>query len=279
MQEFRVFKLLFAILLAGSIASCRQASEKVDAEQSNGNAPPATITLSAAASTKDAIEKVVAEYQLLSNDKININTGASNALANQILNGAPVDLFLSASPRWAEEVESAGLASRSVKLLTNRLAIIVPRGNHAAVESPEDLLKPAVKKIALAGSSVPAGQYAEQALSKLNLMTSLSSENKIVRGQDVRTALSYVEQGEAEAGIVYTTDAAISEHVMLVHEFAPHLHDEIVYELVILKQSEVNTSLDKFVGFIESPQAEKIFLQFGFQRLSAATIQNAHATE
>lgn len=271
MQKLKLFELLIAILLVVPIASCRQASEKEVGRQATGNASPATITLSAAASTKNAIEKVVAEYQLLSDDKINVNTGASNALANQILNGAPVDLFLSASPKWAGEVESAGLSTRSVKLLTNRLAIIVPRGNPAAVESPKDLLKPAVKKIALAGNSVPAGQYAEQALTKLDLLTPLSSENKIVRGQDVRTALSYVEQGEAEAGIVYTTDAAISEHVKLVHEFEPQLHDEIVYVLVILKQSEVNTSLDKLVAFIESPQAEKVFLRFGFHRVAATT--------
>jgi molybdate transport system substrate-binding protein len=280
MNAVSAHRLLIASLVVCLFASCRPALQKGAENQATATRlSPATLTISVAASAKDVFEKIVAEYHRHSEDRIRINSGASNALANQIQNGAPVDLFLSASPKWSSEVETAGLARKSSKLLTNRLAIVVPRGNPGAVRSPNDLLKPTVRKIALAGESVPAGQYAEQALRKLNLMESLLTGNKVVRGQDVRTALSYVEQGEAEVGIVYSTDAAISDQVSLVHEFDPQLHDEIVYVLVTLKQKEAIEPLDKFVAFIESPEAEQIFLQFGFHRISAAPAENSQVKQ
>jgi molybdate transport system substrate-binding protein len=238
-------------------------------DRSNGiGAPDTELTFSIAASTKDAIQAIMEPFQASHPVKVNVNSGASNALATQIVHGAPVDLFLSASPAWAEYVAESGLAKRSIKLLTNRLVIVVPRGNPASVHSPMDLLNPAVHKIALAGESVPAGQYADQALSNLDILDTLLSQSKIVRGQDVRTALSYVERGETEAGIVYATDAALSQHVITVHEFDPGLHDAIVYVLVLLNRSENAATAEKLTSFLESPLATELFMEHGFQLMS-----------
>ena len=119
-----------------------------------------------------------------------------------------------------------------MRLLTNQLVIVVPSGNPGDVREPKDLLSDKVKKIALAGEKVPAGMYAEQALTKLDLLPQLTAAQKIVRGQDVRNTLSFVERGEAEAGIVYSTDVRIASGVTTAHEFDASLHDEIVYVLV-----------------------------------------------
>jgi molybdate transport system substrate-binding protein len=164
------------------------------------------IVVSAAASTKELVEELAKEFRTAAGTEVKVNAGPSNALASQILAGAPADLFISANQQWADEVEKAGKAVSAVRLLTNQLVIVVPRGNPGEVHEPQDLLADKVKKIALAGEKVPAGMYAQQALTKLELLQPLMDAEKIVRGQDVRSALSYVERGEAEAGIVYSTD-------------------------------------------------------------------------
>jgi molybdate transport system substrate-binding protein len=222
--------------------------------------------LSAAASTKDVMESLADLYAKKSKYAVKVNPGSSNSLAGQIIAGAPADLFLSASQEWADKVNEAKLSSQQVKLLTNKLVLIVPTGNRASIKEPKDLKKAAVKKIALAGERVPAGKYADQALSKLGLLDGLVKDKKIARGQDVRTALAYVERGEAEAGIVYSTDLLVAKNVEKVHEFDPSLHDEIVYVLVLLKHGEKNAAAQGFVEFLKSKDADATFEKFGFER-------------
>ena len=235
--------------------------------------PPATNTssggkalLSAAASTKELTESLAEQFAKKSKHTINVNPGSSNSLAGQIIAGAPADLFLSASQEWADAVNDAKLSSQQVKLLTNRLVLIVPKGNPAGVREPKDLTKVAVKKIALAGENVPAGKYADQALTKLGLLDNLVKAKKIVRGEDVRTALAYVERGEAEAGIVYSTDLLTAKNVERFGEFDLALHDEIVYVLVLLKRGESNPAAKGFFEFLKSDEANETYKKFGFER-------------
>jgi len=227
--------------------------------------PSATVVVSAAASTKDVLEALAERFAKQAGVKV--NAGPSNGLATQILAGAPADLFLSASPEWADEVQKGGLAVESTKLLTNRLALVVPAGNPAQVRAPQDLTAASVKKIAMAGEDVPAGKYGDQALEKLDLLKTLTDEGKIVRGQDVRTALAYVERGEAEVGVVYSTDAKVAKGVESVYEFDPSMHDEIVYVLVLLKNAENNSAAREFYNFLQSPEANPVYAEAGFERL------------
>ncbi|MFN0020785.1 MAG: molybdate ABC transporter substrate-binding protein [Pirellulaceae bacterium] len=222
--------------------------------------------LSAASSTKDLMETLAGHFAKASRHSVKVNPGSSNGLAGQIIAGAPADLFLSASPEWADKVAEAKLSSREAKLLTNKLVLIVPEGNPAGISDPQDLTKVAVKKIALASEKVPAGMYADQTLTKLGLLDALVKAKKIVRGQDVRTALAYVERGEAEAGIVYSTDLLVAKKVEQVHEFDPALHDEIVYVLVLLKHGDDNPAARDFYDFLTSKVADKTLKQFGFER-------------
>ena len=236
-------------------------------------APNLTVTISAAASTKEVVEAAAAQFQTDVGIAVQVNPGASSALANQILNGGPVDLFLSASLQWADEVAGKELVAKSARLLTNKLVIVVPQGNPGAVKSPQDLLGGSVKKIALAGEKVPAGMYADQALRKLDLAAKLSEANMLVRGQDVRAALAYVERGEAEAGIVYSTDVAAAKGIEQVYEFDPTTHEEIVYVLQLLKKGNDNPAAAKFFEFLQSEAADKIYAERGFSRLPATAVQ------
>lgn len=213
------------------------------------------------------LAKLASEFESTNKSKVKIIAGPSSGLANQIIEGAPVDLFLSANAAWADEVKKAGLVQSQVSLLTNQLVLVVPANNVAKVKTPSDLLNANVQKIALAAEKVPAGEYAEQALTKLGLMDSLKASAKIVRGQDVRSALAFVERGEAEAGIAYATDVIAVPGIEQVFAFDHALHDKITYVLVKLEHSESNPRAQEFYLFLQSADSERTFAEFGFQRL------------
>jgi molybdate transport system substrate-binding protein len=233
--------------------------------------PPAVdhkpVIISVAASTKDLLDDLAGQFTAATGTEIKVNAGPSNALAGQILAGAPADLFLSANQQWADEITNAGKATASARLLTNRLVIVVPKDNPGAVREPQDLLSEKVQKVALAGEKVPAGMCADQALTKLELLPKLTAAQKIVRGQDVRSTLSYVERGEVEAGIVYSTDIRAAPGVTMVHEFDASLHDEIVYVLVLLEPDSESPPAREFFDFVQSPLADDTYARFGFTRL------------
>lgn len=231
------------------------------------SAAESEITVSIAASTQEVVESLANAFSEATKVQVKINPGPSSGLANQILEGAPAHLFLSANRQWADKVNEAGLADSMRPLLTNKLVIIVPIGNPGDVKEPKDLASDKVQKISLAGEKVPAGMYADQALTRLGLLGELTSAGKIARGQDVRSALSYVERGEAEAGIVYSTDVSSASGVEMVHEFDPALHDEIAYVLVLLKHGAENPAAKQFFDFLLSADSQPFYSNAGFEPL------------
>jgi molybdate transport system substrate-binding protein len=233
--------------------------------------PPNTngrVTLLAAASTADVVTEVAKAFKEETSIDVVISSGASNTLATQIIEGAPADVFLSANQKWADALKDKGLVEKSQPLLTNRLVLIVPKGNPDKVAAPADLAAPQVGKLALAGENVPAGMYADQALRALGLLEKLAQAKKIVRGQDVRVALTYVETGEASAGIVYATDAKISRKVEVVYTFPRETHDEMVYPVVLLKHSAENAAALWFFDYLCGDAAAAVFERHGFARLN-----------
>jgi molybdate transport system substrate-binding protein len=267
------------VLIPLVFASCSKVPQappqKPSASGSAAAAKAEPLIFSAAASTKEVMEALADRFKTDTGIEIKVNPGPSSGLASQILAGAPADLFLSANQQWADEVEKGGQAVAISRLLTNRLVIVVPADNPGQVAQPIDLLSDRVKKVALAGEKVPAGIYAEQALQKLELYNRLTESEKIVRGQDVRVTLSYVERGEVEAGIVYSTDVGIAKGVVTAHEFDPALHDEIVYVLVLLKHANQNPAARQFYDVLQSPAADAAYKRLGFSRLRGAGVSPA----
>jgi molybdate transport system substrate-binding protein len=226
---------------------------------------PTTLVL-VAASAQGALAEAAKKFGEDHAGEIKLSAGPSQTLAKQVLEGAPADLFLSASEQWAKALEKRGLAARLVPLLGNELVLIVPKDNPAAVAGPADLLHGRVRRVALAGEKVPAGEYARQALSHLQLYDKLLDAQKIVRGHDVRGTLLLVERGEAEAGIVYATDARVTEDVTVVAAFAGDTHEPIVYPLVLTRDGAAHPEAQAFFAFLQTEMAAKIFAKHGFAK-------------
>ncbi|MEO8426203.1 MAG: molybdate ABC transporter substrate-binding protein, partial [Verrucomicrobiota bacterium] len=176
--------------------------------------PAATINVFAAASLTESLKQIAATYERRSGDKVIFNLGASSFLARQIEEGAPADIFFSADEAKMDGLESKGLIMKETRKsrLSNSLVIVIASEKGAAITNPKDLATDKVKRLALAEpKTVPAGIYAKAFLQKQNLWPAVQA--KVVPTENVRAALSAVEAGNAEAGIVYKTDAAISKKV------------------------------------------------------------------
>jgi len=149
-------------------------------------------------------------------------------------------------------------------LLTNRLVVVVPIDSNVAVDASLQLLAdPSIERVALADPNVPAGSYADEALRNAGLADRVDS--KVVRAVDVRAALAWVERGEAEAGIVYATDAAASsESVRVAHRIDPSVHAPIRYVLGLVTGADQRAR--SFADFLRSDEAASIFAAHGFDR-------------
>src|SRR5262249_9152880 len=144
------------------------------------------------------------------------------------------------------------------------LVVVVPRGNPAGVKNPADLAGDAVKRVAVAGPTVPAGIYARQALKKLKLWDALEKGKKIVSGDNVRATRTFVERGEVEAGVVYATDARITDKAEQVLAFDAADHDPIRYPLVLLEEGQKSAGARALYGHLQSPAAAAVFRKHGF---------------
>jgi len=254
-----------AVLVSGVVgAMLLGRGDRARPQRGNSEREVEPVLLLAAASTTDAVTELAAAFETKTGIRVNITTGGSNALANQILAGVPGEVFLSANMKWAQTVERNELAIETMPLLSNRLVIVAPRGNPAGVKSPGELLSDKVRHIALAGDEVPAGLYAEQALRHARVYDELIARNRVARGQNVRLALSYVETGEAEAGVVYATDARASDKVEVVYTFPPESHDAINYPLVLLKSPGNQVAGRRLFDFLRSADAMAVFEKHGF---------------
>ncbi|EAQ79133.1 molybdate ABC transporter substrate-binding protein [Blastopirellula marina] len=221
-----------------------------------------TITVLAAASLTNAIQEAADAWSHRSGVQVRISFGPSNALAQQILSGAPADVYLSANERWADALAAEDHIQQRVALLSNRLTWIAPLENQAGIADPSEIAKKA-QRIALAGENVPAGIYADQSLRTSGIYELLA--DRIVRGADVRTTLAYVERGEVDAGVVYATDAAISDRVIVLGELDPTSYDPIIYPAVLLTGASPEAA--GFFTFLQSSEAREIFARHHFVAL------------
>ncbi len=229
--------------------------------------PAATtqLTVSAAISLKDALDQIRSSYMAQhAGVALAINYGASGTLELQIEQGAPVDVFLSAAPKQMDDLQSKGLLADGTRrdLLRNEIVLVVPKDS-AGIASFQDLLKPGVKHVALGEpAAVPAGQYAQQVLMKLGIAEAVNA--KAVFAKDVRQVLTYVETGDADAGIVYSTDGLTSSKVRVVAQAPANSHAPVIYCVGVTKGSKSATAAKDFEDFLSGPQARAIFRKCGF---------------
>ncbi|ELS34056.1 MULTISPECIES: molybdate ABC transporter substrate-binding protein [Pseudanabaena] len=226
------------------------------------------LTVSAAASLKESLGEITLAYsKAKSNVAIRNNFGSSGDLLQQIINGAPVDVFISAAAKQMDELQKKDLIIADTRrdLLSNRLVLIVPADKDDAKEL-KDLTNANIERIAIGDPrSVPAGQYAEQVLTKLELWQDVQS--KFVLVNNVRQVLQFVESGNAQAGIVYATDAKTSTKVKVVQVIDAKLHKPIVYPIAVLQKSTNQTSAKSYLEFLSSEPARTIFEKHGFSPL------------
>ena len=224
-----------------------------------------SLLISAAASLKEVLVEIQPLYQQSQpNVNINYNFGSSGTLQQQIEQGAPTDIFISAAKKQVDTLEQKGLlvtGSRNI-IARNRLVLIVPK-NAVGINSFYSLKDAKVKKIAIGEPrSVPAGQYAQQVLEKLKIWTEVKS--KLVFANNVRQVLASVESGNADTGLVYATDAKISNRVKVVVTADEKYHSPIIYPLAVVKRSKNVNAAKEFSQFLSSNQAKAVFKKYGF---------------
>jgi molybdate transport system substrate-binding protein len=219
------------------------------------------VLVYAAASTREALEQVAADFRAQTGIPVHLNLGPSSTLARQIERGAPADLFLSADEDWADFLGKSNLIDRRQDLLTNRLVVIVPADSALAFHDLKGLAAADVK-LALAGPAVPAGHYAEEALKNAGVWDKV--RDRVLRAVDVRAALAYVAQGEAGAGLVYETDTLGVKKVRIALKVPPELHTPIRYPLVLVRHEHVKDAARQFYEYLGSEAAAEVFRRAGF---------------
>lgn len=266
---------LFMMLLTacGSTGSTPGSTSTSTKQQSTSELSPTQaevteLTISAAASLTDALEELrpifEANYPEI---QLTFNFGSSGALQQQIEQGAPADLFLSAAEKNMQALiqNHQILEGYSETLLTNELVLVSANNREFDITSEADLTNPEVKVVAIGiPESVPAGSYAKEALEKLGLYDKLLP--KIIQAKDVRQVVQYVETGNADAGFVYKTDAVLSK-VNIVHTVNSELYAPIHYPVGIIQASKHIKEAKIFYEFLTSDEAKTLFQKYGFKGL------------
>lgn len=220
------------------------------------------VSVFAAASLADALTEIGSAWEAASGSRASFNFGASSDLARQIRAGAPADVFISADTAQMDRLEQEGLVRASDRhdLLANTLVVVVPQDSPARVTGPRDLA--AFRTIALADpQAVPAGAYARLWLQGLGLWDAIAPQ--VVPTLHVRAALAAVESGNAEAGVVYRTDAARSKRARVAFEVEPTQGPPIRYPVAPLATAR-GPATAAFVSYLRSPAARAVFVRHGF---------------
>ncbi|MGL5083541.1 MAG: molybdate ABC transporter substrate-binding protein [Microcoleaceae cyanobacterium] len=255
------------LLSYGQIAKIIQhkVQHKVSIFSSVSEATSVQLIVSAAASLTNVMEAIQPIYQKQWPEiKLIYNFGSSGSLQQQIQQGAPVDIFISAAPKQMNELEKKGLLLTGTRknLLTNEIVLIVPKGS-TKIKSFDDLTRNQVRRIAIGEpKSVPVGEYAQEVLTFLKIFEQV--QPKIVYGKDVRQVLNYVATGNVDAGIVYRTDAQNSTKVDTIASAPKGSHSPIVYPVAVIKDSKNPEAAQGFVMFLSSNTAKTVFEKFGF---------------
>lgn len=246
--------LILSLALAAAIAHAEERSR-------------VTLTVFAAASLTDSLQKVTDEFSRSSGIRVKLSFAASSALAKQIEVGARADVFFPADEDWMDYLQQRELIDDSTRidLLGNRLALVAPSDSNVSLKLAKNA--PVVQALGPSGrlaigdpDSVPAGKYARTALLSLGLWTDL--ERRLARAENVRVALMYVARGETPLGIVYSTDASVEPRVKVVALFPQNSHPPITYPVAATKVAQAEAA--KYLAYLRGDEASRIFTNAGF---------------
>jgi len=226
-----------------------------------------TVYLSVAASMTDAFKELIADFTAEHPEaKIFPNFGSSGSMAKQIDQGAPADLFVSANPKWMKFLVEKKLVAPGTDhtFAYNRLVFVGQE--KTGVGSLADLVK--LARIAIGTpESVPAGQYARQALEGAGLYAALEQEKKLVMAKDVRQALLYADRGEADGAFVYKTDALLAQNAIILFTVPDELYDRVAYPLALTAAGAKNPTAVAFYDYMAGEKAVAILAKYGFEQV------------
>lgn len=260
--------LILSLVLSLALLGCSTGNTTNQAASST-QVQSQEIIVSAAASLKDALTELGKTYsQKKPEVKVTYNFGASGTLQQQIEQGAPADLFISAGKSQVDALNEKNLLVKDgqVNLLGNDLVLVVGKDN-TEIKALQDLTQSSVQKISIGTpESVPAGKYAQESLTNLKLWDTL--QPKLVLAKDVTQVLNYVETGNVEAGLVYTSDAQGSTKVKIAAAVPPETHKSIVYPAGIVAASKNRQAAEDFLKFLQSSEAQQVFARYGFKSMT-----------
>lgn len=225
------------------------------------------LTVFAAASLKDAMDTAGKLYTAKTGRPVRFSYAASSAIARQIEQGAPADVFVSADADWMDYLAKRSLVVAGTRrdLLSNHLALIAPADSKLTLRirkgMPLATALGAAGRLAVAGPDVPAGRYAEASLTALGVWDSV--KDRLARAENVRAAMAFVARGETPLGIVYDTDAKIEPRVRIVALFPDSTHPRIVYPAAVVMASK-NPDARAFLDALQSPAEAAVFRKYGF---------------
>jgi molybdate transport system substrate-binding protein len=227
---------------------------------------PVELNVSVAASLTDAITAINETY-MNENSGVTVvaNFASSGTLQKQIEQGAPADVFISAAARQMNALQDEGLILSETRrdLLNNKIVLVVPDKSTLPISSFNDLISDEIDQVAIGDPEfVPAGTYGKQALELLGIYDKI--ESRLILGSDVRQVLGYVESGNVDAGIVYSTDAAITGGVKIVADAPAEINSKIVYPVAVVKDTKNVEAAKAYISFLLGIEAKTIFEKYGF---------------
>lgn len=226
---------------------------------------PTGLVIHGASSLTEALTAVAAAWARSGQPHPTLSFAATSRLARQIREGAPGDVLVSADEAWMDVLERDGKLRPGTRrpLLRNRMVVVVPTDDSSPPRSLEDLGHSSIERIGVAGENVPAGRYTDAVLEAAG--ASGPFRDKIVRGESVRTVLTWVAGHEVDAGFVYATDARIDDDVRVAFVVPERLQPPIVYPIAVLSTARDPEAAARFVEFCAGPEGRSIFEAAGFR--------------
>ncbi len=253
--------LLFSIVSAVFVSGC--GTRKKESPQ------PVEITILAAASLTDVCNEIKAKYEAANKGVVPaFSYGSSGALQTQIEEGAPADLFMSAAAKQMMALDEKGFMESDTitELLENKVVLIVTKDSNAGIETFEDVATEKVSMIGLGDpASVPVGQYSEEIFTSLGILDTV--KKKANYGTDVRNVLSWVETGVVDCGVVYATDANISQNATVVASAPEGTCKPVIYPIGVVKASKNKEAARAFMEYLQTDEIMELFETYGFSTI------------